>query len=174
MSTFAPPTYAVTGAGFWPAVGTVPRHQVASTYTVTQESATVFTLETNPNGGDLLPNSADPRVMQSSFLYIPTLAAGQRLVEVSFVGANFDAVYGVVGTKARIEFKKPPVGLVIGAATPVHVLEFVGIPCKVWNTGGATATIDGSNFIANERTKMTYPFEYDATASTLAFTLLNP
>jgi hypothetical protein len=174
MSTFAPPTYAVTGAGFWPAVGTVPRHQVASTYTVTQESATVFTLETNPVGGDLLPNSADPRVMQSAFLYIPSLAVGERLVEVSFVGPNFDAEYGVVGTKARIEFKKAPAGLVIGAATAVHVLEFVGIPCKVWNTGGATATVDGSNFIANQWTKMTYPFEYDATASTLGITLLNP
>lgn len=174
MSTFAPPTYAVTGAGFWPVAGTVPRHQVASTYMVTAESAEVFTLETNPVGGDLTPNDADPRVQQSSFLYIPSLAAGNRLVEVATVGPNFDAEYGVVGTQARITFKQAPVGLVVGVPTAVHVLEFVGIPCKVWNVGAGVATIEGSNFIADQWTKMTYPFEYDGTASALGITLLNP
>lgn len=161
-----PPAYAVTGSGFWPTVGTVPPLEDApGTYTITQDATEAFTLmlrSTDP----INPAGSEPRVMANSYVYFPALT-GRKLYQVKFVSDPYDAP---PGTKCRITFKENPVGLVDGVANDILVLEQAGIPCKVWNNGGAVALVDNSQLMPDQWMKMTVPFEYDATASPIAIT----
>ena len=165
-----PPAYAVTGAGFWPAAGTVPPLEDApGTYTITQNATDSFTLRLQ-TPGPFNPAGQEPRVMTGRYVYFPALA-GRKMYQVSFVSDPYNAIAPLVGSSCHITFKENPVGLVDGVANDILVVEDAGIPCKVWNNGGAPALVDGSNLAPGQWMKMTVPFEYDSAATTLAITI---
>lgn len=176
MTTQNPPAYGTTGGAFWPDTGTVPPYGASAFYDITRDDTDAYFI-TNAVPGDPIypsgPPSGTPSVLGGTYIYIPSLA-GRKLFQITWVGDAFDTVAsGNTPKQARIRFAEGPTALVLNTATPFHVLEGGFGPCRVENIGGAAGTINTDTFVETQWTNMYRPFEYDATGTEFAFTLIN-
>lgn len=181
-----PPTHGITGVGqYWPVAGTVPECTALNpapafdpeypNWSITEQAGLSYILQSWPVGSAISPGEWWPRVVAGSWLYIPSLAAGSRLYKVLSIGPAF----GAASDSCRLTLDRKPTSLALNTPTQVMVVESVniggaGLPCKVWGQA-AGATVSGAPVLLNEWLDVRHrPFEYDATAGVLAFTVNPP